>query len=186
MIPLYAKKFNVKFHDDYYNKIYWESKKANDCIGVKLITDHWNHILIAKGYGFLEDVTHFIYLEREDKILQAISQYRAWTTGIWEHNKKEQKIKIPYNSTSIQYALNRIEEETKKTINFLDNKVGKDNYLKLVYETDIVECPEQAIYATLMFLGLPITDLPNITSDQIKGNITQNLEWRQQFLSEKK
>jgi len=177
-IKSYVKKWGVIDHDDYYNKLYWQTKKDNDCIGVKIVHDYWKQMVLAKGYGFLDDVTHWIYLYREDVVLQAISRYKAWKSSIWVHSKKNKNTKVPYNEKKIADAVKEIQKDNAKAQAFL---LDKPNVLSISYESDVVSAPDQTIMCILQFLGLPIEDLPELYSKQIVGNRQENVEWKQKY-----
>lgn len=162
---------------DYVNKLYWNTKKDNDCMGAKIISDGWKQMEFAQAFGYLDQVTHWIYLNREDKVLQAISRYKAWHSGNWQYKKERPVLK--YSRGDIKFTLNHIIENDARDQEFLEGK----NFTEITYEGDLLEEPNQTVFHILNFLGLPTTGLPKLETSRVIQRNEQSLEWREKFLA---
>ncbi len=182
MRPYYEAHVFPQTKQSYIDKITWFTKKDNFVVGVKL--NHINHIYSAYEEGYLDKVGYWIWLRRSDKILQAISRYRAWTTGAWDWtlNKSEFPATLEYSSDKIKNALASIIEEEKWMELFLRDK----KVMEIYYESDIVNTADQTIHAMLEFMDVPTNDLPPLVSAQKVMRDEINLAWKERFENETK
>ena len=68
LIPFYQEKLKIEGNpQSYLDKIIWQSRMANDCVGVNLNSEEAFNV--AKKHGWIDINTHWIRLKREDKIL---------------------------------------------------------------------------------------------------------------------
>lgn len=183
MMSYYNNHFFPKNDQSYNDKVTWHSKKQNFVVGVKFT--NIIHLETASEYGFLEKIKYWIWIKREDKILQAISRYKSWKTGIWDYNemaKKKSKSDINYNFDEIKFVLENIISEENEFSKFLDDK----DYMEISYEKDIVESPDQTIISILNFLSVPTEQLPPIKSNQKIMRNSESIEWKEKFISDAK
>lgn len=182
MMPYYLNHFFPKNTQSYSDKITWHSKKENFVVGVKFT--NITHLQTAKDFDFLDKIQFWIWIKREDKILQAISRYKSWKTGIWDHNEllKNKNKEANYNFDEIKFVLENIISEEKEFESFLEDK----NYMEISYEKDIVESPEQTVISVLNFLSVPIEYLPKIKSNQKIMRNEESYRWKEKFISELK
>ena len=169
-------------NQSYQDKILWHTKKANFVVGYKI--NHIDHLLKAQSMGILSKITYWIWLKRNDKILQAISRYISWVSGVWDNSMSQKRSgmieKVKYDFGSIRTAYSNIIDEEKWINAFL---IGK-NYIELEYESDVVDFPNQTITAVLEFLNLPIENLPPLKSNQKIMRTNRNTEWKNIFIKE--
>jgi len=143
-------------------------------IGAKIITDENRQTNLAIELGFFDRVTHWIYLQRKNIKLQAISRYKANALGIWTHGDFEPD--IDFNRLAINGYVEEITEQNERDLKFMQGK----NYLQMYYE-DIIDRPLESVLTTLDFLGVSKDNLPKLKSDKRIGNRKQNLEWEQRL-----
>lgn len=154
------------------------TKTENEVFGVKIV-----------GVDQLEnysnstlEFTHCIYLNRKDKISQAISRYKSWKTDVWHLNEKNKRIPdVEYSYDDIKWCLEQIETEESIFKRILD----ESHYFEITYE-DLVENPDQSIYCVLEYLGILTEELPDLQSNQKKVSGSKSLEWKERFLKERK
>jgi LPS sulfotransferase NodH len=160
--------------EEYRNKIVRKTRTENDVCGIKVvgITQQW-HNFIASNFS----PQYWIRLYREDKIMQAISRYKAWKTNKWETSQPE----IKYSCSDIQWCLEEIKKEEKKFNTFFHNK----KHLLINYELDLLEQPEQTVYSILNYMNISQEELPLLRSSHTILRNGQNRSWKNRYLSEK-
>lgn len=124
--------------------------------------------------------THWIRIEREDKVLQAISRYKAWTTGKWSFKTGQKPpTEVDYSFFDIKWCLQEIEKEESEFDLFFQDK----DHLRIKYEVDILENPEQTVVAILSYLNISIDDLPIVEPKSIIIRDEQSYVWKDRFLT---
>ncbi len=146
-------------------------KTENDVWGVKVV----GFDQINSFYQSNIQISHWIWLYREDKVLQAISRYRAFATNGWHRLTPTPE----YSFKDIKWCLDEIEREEEFFADFFENK----DYLKLQYEIDICENSEQTVISTLHYLHIKTDDLPRIVSVRNNTELI-NYEWKIKFNEE--
>ena len=174
----FKKQFGVTDPRKYVHELYWQTKKDNDCIGVKVQDDEYMQMFSCKAHGYYELVTHFIWLRRRDIVLQAISKYKAWETEIWDSTNKV--IEVPYSQEGIQKAIDTIKAQDKRHGEFFKNK----DCLELWYEDDLVNNPEQTITAILSYFKLPTEELPPLKTRSKIMRTPTSYKWKERFIKE--
>lgn len=180
MMSYYIDHFFPKNDQSYIDKIIWHTKKDNFVVGAKFT--NIEHLQTANDMKFLDKISKWIWIKRDDKILQAISRYKSWKTGIWDSNElnKKGKIKIDYNKDEIKFVFDGILKEEEEFYQFIKNR----DYMEISYEKDIVESEEQTIISILNFLSVPTECLPMLKSNQKIMRDKTTLEWKERFKSD--
>lgn len=173
----YMKAFSCYDHQDYVNKIYWNTKKENDCIGIKIQNDANQQLVLAQGYGYTQIITHWIYLYREDVLKQAISRFKAYQTGKWVIDEHKVNTELFYDRNWISNIIKDIEHQRELDLRFLADKP----HIEINYEHDVIESPESTVLSVLDFVGLPLDQLPEIKSHQIKDEAEINTRWYERY-----
>lgn len=176
--------FNTNFNFDYLDNgkgfidgIINGTKTENDVFGVKIVGKKQ----LSKYEKSTLEITHCIYLVRNDSIDQAISRYKAWKTDIWHFkNGMTTMPDINYSFNDIKWCLDEIIEENKFYRTLLDGT----NYLEVVYEDDLLVNPSQTIVCILEHLGISIDELPELKSSQIIFRNKQSKQWKLKFMKE--
>lgn len=174
------------------NKIFHHEKKEY-ISGVKLLAGqfHWllNHKKIKEDEKiFLINNIKYIFLTRENKVLQAISLLRGIKESIW-HKKTSMSyfdklfsivysFKYKYSCFEIDEKINEINENEKEIKLFF--KRNKIKYLTICYES-VCKNPKKEIINVCRFLCFPI-DKNYIT---IKSNYKKTSDIRSYFLEKK-
>lgn len=146
-------------------------KTANDVFGAKIVgmpqLNDFGHSGIS--------LTHWIWLYREDSVLQAISRYIAFTTNGW-HKQTE----LPeYSYDGIAWCLDEVNKENE----YFGRLFTQIPHLKLSYETDICDNPEQTIISILHYLNITTEELPKIKSvHKLTDHV--NYTWKSRFNEE--
>lgn len=144
---------------------------ANDVFGVKIVG-------LNQLKAFFDSelkIDYYLWLYREDSVLQAISRYIAFSTNGWH----KQKPLPEYSYDGIKWCLDEIESENIYFEDFFEDK----NYLKLNYEIDLCQNPEQTIVASLSFMDINVEELPRIKSVR-KLTHEVNQQWKNRFNEE--
>lgn len=138
---------------EYRNKLFNKRSTENEVFGIKVVG------LIAQTRIFNQmeiNPTHWIRIHREDKVLQAVSRYKAWKTNIWHRGAKTNAPLVPYSFSDIDWCLKEIIEEEAHFDDFFADK----DHISISYEYDLVEEPEQTAVACLIHMGISIDELP--------------------------
>lgn len=174
LIPTYQEKLKLEGNpQSYLDKIIWQSRMDNDCVGVNINSKEAFNI--SKEHGWIDITTHWIRLKREDKILQAISLYKAWETKKWHSFQKSSK-SAKYSFTGIKAAYDYIISQE----NFWDSM--NLDYMDISYEEDILEDSYSTIYSILEYVNLPIEGMGKLTSDIKILRDDSSFIWKEKFL----
>jgi len=161
----------------YRNKLFNKRSSENGVFGIKVvgITEQ------AANFENMEMKTsHWIRLYREDKILQAISRYKAWATNIWHRKPGVVVPSVPYSFKDIDWCLKEIVAEEKHFDDFFADK----DHISISYEFDLLEDPEQTAIACLTYMDINIEDLPNFKSNGNLHRDRQSYEWQERYLKD--
>jgi len=180
LIPFFREKLKKENNpQSYLDKIIWQSRMANDCVGVNLNSKE--SFELAKNHKWVDKTTHWIRLKREDKILQAISLYKAWETRKWHHYQKSTKEDISYSFEKINNSLEYLIQQEK----FIDN-LNLENVLEISYESDLLEDEYSTIYCILDFVGLPLDGMGKLTSTMKVLRDNESFSWKKRFIEDSK
>lgn len=160
------------FDKKYVECIMNATKTDNNVFGTKVVD--LNQLKNIQVAGF--EPSHYIWLRREDKVLQAISLYKAWYSGVWSDTPN---IDIPYNREEIKKFVSKLEQEEEAYIKFFKGK----KHLEIWYNEDLVQVPEQVVIAILNYIGVNTNFLPLIRSDQVVARNNVSEEWKKQYLT---
>jgi LPS sulfotransferase NodH len=177
LIPTYQEKLKLEGNpQSYLDKIIWQSRMKNDCVGVNINSKE--SFEVAKKNGWVDITTHWIRLTREDKILQSISLYKAWETNKWHSFQNSNKSNVSYSFTGIKTAYDYILFQEK----FWDSM--NIDYMDISYEKDLLEDCYTTIYCILGYVNLPIEGMGKLTSDIKILSDESSFDWKEKFLKE--
>jgi LPS sulfotransferase NodH len=177
LIPTYQEKLKLEGNpQSYLDKIIWQSRMKNDCVGVNINSKE--SFEVAKKNGWVDITTHGIRLTREDKILQSISLYKAWETNKWHSFQNSNKSNVSYSFTGIKKAYDYILFQEK----FWDSM--NIDYMDISYEKDLLEDCYTTIYCILGYVNLPIEGMGKLTSDIKILRDESSFDWKEKFLKE--
>ena len=162
---------------EYRNKLFNKRSTENSVFGIKVIGTT-SQMLNFEAMDIKP--THWIRLHREDKILQAVSRYKAWKTNIWHRNHKTVVPPVPYDFGKIDWCLKEIIEEETEFNDFFADK----DHISINYELDLVEDPEQTVVAVLTHMGISIEDVPELKSSRIIHRDESSYRMRDQYLKQ--
>src|SRR5665213_1486704 len=97
VVQLYARQYLPTNVREYFDILRRERSTANGIFGLKVAFDDFKPIMDAALIRELLSPIRFVYLEREDLILQAVSAVVAQQSGIWHRDAAG----APYRSTPI-------------------------------------------------------------------------------------
>lgn len=180
MMPYYLKNILPQTNQSYVDKLTWSTKKSNFVVGIKL--NHVNHIYELDQHNMIEKIGYWVWLIRDDKVMQAISRYKAWQTDVWDwtQTNENKNPNLKYDKVKIKAAYDSVIEEERWIGLFLKDK----NYMEVYYEEDLTKNPEQTVISILNFIGVPTEDLPVLKSQQKVMRDQQSLAWKAQFIKD--
>lgn len=157
----------------YNDRIIKKFSSPNSIFGVKVVGFYQWNLFRASDL----QISHWIYLTRKNSLEQAISRYIAWSTNGW-HRKKEIP---PYSYKGIKWCLDEIKQENE----FFEEYFLKTKHLRLNYEVDICEFPEQTVISILNYLNINLEELPEIRSKEREyKSITD--EWKKLWVEDER
>lgn len=163
-------KFNKK---GYVDGIINNTKTENDVFGVKIVgMDQWQ----AFQKSPLQ-ITHYIWLYRENRVAQAISRYKSWKLNKWHTNKP---LEVSYSFEDIEWCYGEILKEEIFYSNFFKNK----HHIKISYEKDLLASKDQTIRCILNHLGVNSNELPELKSDRVKISNYNSKKMELQFIND--
>jgi len=171
----WMEKFGYK--PSYVDRLINKTKTENDVFGVKIVgvkdqLETYNNSIL--------NLSHWIWLRRENQILQAISRYRAWETGIWHMKHPNHKKTVEYNKGGIQWCLDEIRSEEK----FYEEYFNDKDHIEIWYEDDLVDAPEQTVVSILSYLKISTEEIPVLKTTQIISRDKISEEWQNRFTSD--
>lgn len=169
--------------EDYVAKLINKRTSSNGVFGVKAHFHHFEN-LHKQSPGMLQllEPVHFIYLERRDKIAQAVSLAKGFQTRAWLSVGKERKTPLFYNREFIQACLDEVAEQENQWKTWLQER--RIDVLRIDYE-EILEDETQVVKKVREFLGVAgdradEVRLPNLR----KQSDGVNSEWIARFKQE--
>lgn len=158
----------------YKEKIIKDFRTKNDVFGIKVV-GFWQLMDFASSKP--QNDWKYIYLYREDKVLQAISAYIADKTNGWHKETTPPE----YDKDAIKWYYDMILKDEEVILEYLQDK----NYLSLSYENDLCESLEQTVTSILNYLDISTEELPEIKiSNKYRKPKEPNLTWKKKFLEE--
>lgn len=163
-------KYNKKGYAD---GIIKATKTENDVFGVKLVGfDQW-----AAFNKNPMNLTHYIWLHRENQVAQAVSRYKSWKTNKWHTDKP---IEVAYSFEDIRWCYEDILREGLACEIFFSN----NDHIKVSYEKDLLANKDQTIRCILNHLGVNNNELPTLKSKQTKISNYQSKMMEKRFREE--
>lgn len=162
---------------EYRNKLFNKMSTENEVFGIKVVGTTTQ----ATNFEAMDiNPTHWIRLHREDKVLQAVSRYKAWKTSIWHRDHVTIVPTVPYDFDKIDWCLKEIIQEEEHFDDFFADK----DHISISYELDLVEDPEQTVVAILTHMGISIEEVPDLKSSKIIHRDSDSYEMRDRYLQE--
>ena len=153
----------------------------NGVYAVKVFGEHFERMKAVRWVERLPSLS-FVYLERRDRLGQAISFVRAMQTQQWTAWESAGSEPV-YDRALIDMALRRLAwAEARRRYYFARNGLA---VLNLVYE-EVAAGPQAAAEAVGALVGLadaPIVDIRRLASLTIQRDAL-NEEWRARFIAE--
>jgi LPS sulfotransferase NodH len=141
-------------------------------------------LLMLAEAGILDSIapkSHFILLERQDKLAQAISRVIAFQQDRWTSDETARTESPTYNRAAIEANIRAIEQETAGFYSFF--QANGTSPLHISYES-VTADPKSAVANTATYLGLGALT-PRLNLIPIKpqrGHV--NREWHERYRSE--
>ena len=129
----------------------WRS--TNGVFGLKM---HYHQYLTFCANVELRELfggMNYLYVDRKDVVMQAVSLYKARNSGAWSSSHKSQN-DVSYDYGGIMSCLNFLNEEKAKWEAFFS--VTGVRLLRVYYEA-LEECPDIQVRQVYKYLGLPNT-----------------------------
>ena len=160
------------YSSNYKDCIIQTTKTKNEVFGAKVVDLNQFNNMKESGINF----DSYIWLRREDKILQAISRYKAWWTGDWINRHKIGD--VPYSQKDIKWCYDDLLKEEK----FYSGFFNIINHIELWYNEDLCQAPQQTVIAVLDFIGVDTTNLPPMKAVHEIFRNEESYEWKDKFL----
>lgn len=186
VMQYYLEQYPANNISDYFDLLRRRQSSSNLVFGMKTNYIDFEAIIKEKFIGDLFEPVKFIYLTRQDVLLQAISSYIARKSGKW-HSFVDRDDKdrinsqdIPYHEEEIiQIANNLLLERARWELFFNLHSIEP---LRIVYE-DIIADTEKTIRDVSKFIGVRIKNKVNLTmSHTQKLGDDRNQEWADRIL----
>lgn len=146
-------------------------KTENDVFGVKIVgLSQWANYLSSQL-----QISHWIWLRRDDEVLQAISRYIAYTTNGWHRDVEPPA----YSFSGIQWCLEEIRTENQ----FYQKMFEDTECLELSYERDVCDNPITTITSILTYLNINLEELGKFPATKKTSNYI-NQQWKNKFNEE--
>jgi len=165
----------------YFDSLRRNTSTPNGVFGIKTNYYDFKPILDRGLIGKLLKPVKFIYLERRDVILQAISSFIARGSGKWHSTHKVEKKEVVYNEKKILQLVDRILEERLAWKKFFT--LYGINPLRISYE-DLASYPDVIIEKILNYMDVASDnkiDLQRPETKKLANN--KNIEWAKKIQS---
>lgn len=140
---------------------------------------HWSHYAAARDdpqLHLLFNIDRFIFIERRDRIAQAVSLATVAQTGSWI-SLQPTRVQPRYSAREIASALVRIDAEYRRWRDYFDANGIEPVH---VYYEDLVANPEATLNRLLAHCGLdPVEQLPEVAITPQAS--PRNEEWKSRF-----
>lgn len=149
------------------------TKTENDVFGVKIVGfDQWDEFQKSTL-----TLTHYVWLDRSNKVAQAVSRYKSWKTNTWHTNES---IDIEYSYDDIKWCYEEILREDE----FYSKLFSEIDHVKVSYEKDLIANKDQTIRCILSHLGVNNNELPPLKSERVKIANFESKKMEKRFLEE--
>jgi trehalose 2-sulfotransferase len=172
---------------DYLDKLLACRTSKNGVFGIKVQFNDFEETLefYPEALDRLSPV-NYIYIERSDKIAQAVSMVKAMQTGMWASAKGRRPTvaDVTYDKDMIARCLEKLEEQRAGWMRWFD--ANKIEPLQVPYET-LAADPPKTVQKILAFVGAE-NDQPqeiHFRSTERQGDST-NKEWAEKFRQDQK
>lgn len=159
--PAYLR-FHPRSYDDLENAVIKKGSTDNGRFAIKLFPRHLMWCKEEFGKDFLFEIRRehsleFIFLERRDRLQQAISFYRARMSGVWtsRHQGKVNPRAVPYSFADISQAYFQIDRSYAFWRSYL--QLSGLHYRQFVYE-DLQQDPKPYLEAVADYMGLQVPE----------------------------
>ncbi|WP_082048407.1 Stf0 family sulfotransferase [Candidatus Methylopumilus turicensis] len=172
--------------NEYIKQIESRRTTENGAFGIKI---HWRHlenlsktIDSRKINSLINNFDKFIFVRRRDKLAQAISYYKAVTTGVF-HSDQEGWLNEydipdpPFNGPQILKHLTDITREDASWENYFKYS-NKPVYE--IYHEDLIECYQMKAKEILNFLEIYPEEIPAIPTKKMNKKLSKN--YKEQLL----
>lgn len=171
--------------DAFYEQLLKLSSTPNGRFSIKVFPWHLYRISKASGVEFIQDIsqryeTKIVWLERKDKVAQAISHAKARKSGAWT-SSQTQKQEPQYNFERIFRSFLNIQNQDSFWKNYLSLKGIAFQH---VFYEDLLENEKGFLSNLAADLNVAI---PDVTASRLSRQGDQlNEEWTRRFLSDVK
>ena len=141
-----------------------------------ICTNERTRVLFMKGF------TKHVLIRRKNKVQQAISNFRALSSGVWfaddvRHVQTARLSSLVYSGSAIASSLYflRVDEQ-----GWLDALIEADVEFLSVYYEDLASCHADVISQVVSYLGITLDGVhPNASTQVLSDNLS--LEWEHRF-----
>ena len=147
----FIKRWDVKTMSQYFSLLLRNRSTPNGVFGAKLHLHQMANFPL--GYKDLVDYLHspkYIYIQRKNKLLQAVSFVRAFKTKQWEVKEGESVKSVEYDFTMLDKAYKKLNDAEEKWEQYF-SEFGISPF-RIVYE-EFVNSKENTIREVLCYLG---------------------------------
>jgi LPS sulfotransferase NodH len=168
---------------DYVGKLIKKRTSSNGVFGLKAHFHHFANIhkQSPEMLDMLQPV-HFIYLERQDKIAQAVSLAKGFQTRAWLSVGEERKTPLFYNREFIQACLDEVMEQENQWKTWLKER---GTAALCIYYEDILRDEAQVVKKIEEFVGIAGDRADEVRLPSLrKQSDVVNSEWIARFKQE--
>jgi len=168
---------------DYLTKLLACRTSKNGIFGVKVHFSHFEEVLrgFPKVLDMLSPVT-YIYIERQDKLAQAVSMARSLQTGVWAAGRNRQRPPMTYDRNLISRCLDTLETQRLGWLRwFQTNRIDPTivTYEKLIAD------PASVVSGIIDLLGVSNDDPHEVQQRAVQRQSDgTNKEWAARFRNE--
>jgi LPS sulfotransferase NodH len=169
--------------DEYLQRLIPLRTSRNGVFGVKA---HFHHFeaFVEKSKSWRDSVASakFLYVNRSDKIAQAISMAKALQNNAWSSFSKTRKVPLFYSKDLIDDCLNEVMEQTRGWWGWFEARNIRPHIIN--YE-EFVENPIENIRRVAEWFGvdLDVGEAINLPMSERQSDQT-NFEWTERYLEE--
>lgn len=165
----------------YFDSITRYFSTPNGVFGMKTNYHDFKPVLEKSLIGKLLNPVKFIYLERRDVVLQAISSFIARQSGKWHSSNQSKTKEIVFDEKEILQLVDRILEERLEWEKFFT--LYDINPLRILYE-DLVSRPEVIVGEIFNFMDIPTDNKIDLQKPETKKLANdRNKDWAKKIRS---
>ena len=183
-VQTFMTRFKVYSHAEYIAKLLAHRTSRNGVFGIKAHF-HQFEAFLKKYPGLLEALAplSYIYIERRDKVAQAVSMARALQTSQW--SSQWRGISNPvlnYDREMIAKAMNEVELQSARWLQWFD--LHKIEPIRVIYE-ELIDDPHTTVRAIVEQLGVQDDEPDEVQLPPVeKQGDDTNQEWIERFTRE--